>query len=112
MSIIIVVFEVIGVDDYDLIPVKYSLSNNYPNPFNPQTTIKYAIPIQTDISLVIYNLMGQEVIRWDEKSVPAGYYEKSWKGLTYSGIPVASGVYLYRLQAAEFVQTRKMLLLK
>ena len=93
-------------------PEEYALYNNYPNPFNPQTTINYAIPIQTDISIVIYNLMGQEVLRWDEESAPAGYYEKIWYGVTQSGSSIASGVYFYRLQAGDFVQTRKMLLLK
>ena len=109
---IITVTEVIGVENAESVPKDFSLSQNYPNPFNPQTTITYAIPIQTDISLVIYNLMGQEVIRWDEKSVSAGYYEKKWDGTTRSGIPIASGVYLYRLKAGDFVQTRKMVLLK
>ena len=105
--------EPVAVDDDGAVkPLTYSLGQNYPNPFNPITTIKYSIPLQTDISLVIYNLMGQEVMRWDEESVPAGYYEKIWKGTTRTGISVASGVYFYRLQAGDFVRTRKMVLLK
>ena len=99
-------------DDGALNPLSYALLQNYPNPFNPQTTLKYSIPTQTDVSLVIYNLMGQEVMRWDEGSVPAGYHEKVWKGTTKTGVSLASGVYFYRLRAGDFVQTRKMVLLK
>ena len=99
-------------DDAAAKPLTYALEQNYPNPFNPQTTLKYAIPLQTDISLVIYNLLGQEVMSWDEESVPAGYYEKIWNGTTQAGVPVSSGMYIYRIIAGDFVQTRKMLLLK
>ena len=56
--------------------------------------------------------MGQEVMRWDEQSALPGYYEKIWNGTNKFGVPVGSGVYLYRLVAADFVQTRKMVLLK
>lgn len=114
ITVILVVGEpsVGVVNDQNTMPVSYALMQNYPNPFNPQTTIKYAIPLQTNISLVIYNLKGQEVMRWEEESVPAGYYEKIWNGTTQSGMSIASGVYLYRLQAGDFVRTRKMVLLK
>jgi len=114
INVILVVGEpsVGAADNQNTIPVSYALMQNYPNPFNPQTTIQYAIPLETNISLVIYNLKGQEVMRWEEESVPAGYYEKIWDGATQSGISIASGVYLYRLQAGDFVQTKKMVLLK
>ncbi|TFB12451.1 T9SS type A sorting domain-containing protein, partial [Candidatus Marinimicrobia bacterium MT.SAG.4] len=94
------------------IPTTYDLSQNYPNPFNPVTVIRYALPKSSDVSLVIYNLMGQEVMRWDENNVRPGYYEKTWKGTTGAGIPVSSGMYIYRIIAGDFVQTRKMVLLK
>ena len=104
---------IVGIDDeFTGIPEEYDLYQNYPNPFNPSTVIKYALPEASGVSLVIYNIMGQEVMRWDESNVTPGYHEKRWDGKTQSGIPVSSGIYVYRLQAGDFVQTRKMLLLK
>ena len=94
------------------IPIVYSLSQNFPNPFNPETTLRYALPKISDVSLVVYNLMGQEVMRWDEDAQPPGYYQKIWNGRNRSGSPVASGMYIYRLVAGNFVQTRKMMFLK
>ena len=99
-------------DEAATIPESYSLSQNYPNPFNPETVLRYALPNSSNLSLVIYNLMGQEVIRWDEQNVQPGYYEKTWNGTNKFGVPVGSGVYLYRLVAGDFIETRKMILLK
>ena len=89
------------------LPDKFSLSQNYPNPFNPETTISYDLPVASDVKIVIYNLMGQEVRRWDIQGQPAGNHRVRWDASSF-----ASGVYLYRLQAGDFVQTRKMVLLK
>ena len=89
------------------LPVEFSLSQNYPNPFNPVTTIKYELPFKSDVKLVIYNLIGQEVRRWDIQGQPAGIHRVSWDASS-----VTSGVYLYRLQAGDFIQTRKMVLLR
>ena len=93
-------------------PARFHLSQNYPNPFNPETVIEYALPELSDISVVIYNLRGQEVRRWDILFQSAGYHTIRWNGTTALGNPVPSGVYLYRLQAGDFVLTRKMVLLK
>ena len=104
---------VVGIDDeFADIPVEFNLYQNYPNPFNPSTLIKYALPKSSTVSLVIYNLMGQEIMRWDENNVTPGYYEKIWNGKTDAGIPVSSGIYVYRINAGDFVETRKMVLLK
>lgn len=94
------------------IPKEFALYQNYPNPFNPSTLIKYALPRSSNVSLVIYNLMGQEVIRWDEENVSPGLYEKTWDGRTLSGNPVSSGIYVYRIVAGDFLQTKKMILMK
>ena len=99
-------------DEASSIPDEYSLSQSFPNPFNAIATIHYALPKSSDVSLVIYNLKGQKVMFWDEQNVQPGYYEKTWKGTTRDGIPVSSGMYIYRLTAGDFVQTRKMVLLK
>ena len=112
VSIIIYVLEPVGVGDGELLPIEYSLSNNFPNPFNPQTKISYGLPQQSDMTLIIYNLMGQEIMRWDEHSVQAGFYQKIWNGTNKFGVPLASGVYFYKLVAGDFVQTKKMILLK
>ena len=99
---------VVGIDEeFAGIPEEYDLYQNYPNPFNPSTLIKYALPKSSNVSLVIYNLMGQEVIRWNEQGQTAGYHQVVWNASN-----VASGLYFYRLQAGDFVQTRKMVLLK
>ncbi|TFB08495.1 T9SS type A sorting domain-containing protein [Candidatus Marinimicrobia bacterium MT.SAG.3] len=99
-------------DEVTGIPQEYELYQNYPNPFNASTVIKYALPKSSTVSLVIYNLMGQKIMRWDENNVTPGYYEKIWNGKTDAGIPVSSGIYVYRINAGDFVETRKMVLLK
>ena len=98
--------------DFGIQPKEYALYNNYPNPFNPSTVIKYALPEASGVYLLINNIMGQEIMRWDENNVSPGYYEKTWNGTTHAGVPVSSGMYIYRLIAGDFVQTRKMVLLK
>ena len=105
--------DIIGIDE-ELIstPNRYTLTQNFPNPFNPETTISYGLPRQSDVTLIIYNLMGQEIIRWDEQNVQSGYYSKMWNGTNKFGVPVGSGVYLYKLVAGSFIGTRKMVLLK
>ena len=88
-------------------PRSYRLAQNYPNPFNPVTTLRFDLPQAGQMTLVIYDLVGQEVRRWDILFQSAGYHQVIWDASS-----VASGVYLYRLQAGDFVQTRKMLLLR
>ena len=103
----------VGIDDEIAgLPAEFALSQNYPNPFNPITNLSYGLPQQSDVTLIIYNIIGQEIMRWDENDIPAGYYEQTWNGTNKFGVPVGSGVYLYRLVAGDFVETRKMVLLK
>ncbi|TFB10213.1 T9SS type A sorting domain-containing protein [Candidatus Marinimicrobia bacterium MT.SAG.2] len=105
--------DVVAVEDEQAtLPTEYSLSDNWPNPFNPKTTISYGLPQQSDVTLVIYNLMGQEIMRWDEQNVLPGYHQKTWNGTNKFGVSVGSGVYLYRLVAGNFVETRKMVFIK
>ena len=89
------------------IPKEFALNQNYPNPFNPVTTIQYALPKRSDVTLTIYNLLGKEVERISELNKQAGYHEYVW-----DASHIATGVYFYRLRAGDFVQTRKMVLLK
>ena len=60
-------------DDNDGVTEEFHLHQNFPNPFNPPTTLRYALPKSSNISLVIYNVMGQEIMRWDESNIPAGF---------------------------------------
>ena len=99
---------IVGVEDEkNSIPYKYTLEQNYPNPFNPVTQIKYALPTQGNVSLIIYDLRGRQVGRLINGNIAAGTHHVMWDA---SNFP--SGIYFYRLQADDFVQTRKMVLLK
>jgi hypothetical protein len=88
-------------------PNNFELFANYPNPFNPSTKIRYAIPQASFTVLKIYNIMGQEVATLINEEKAAGVYE-----VNFNAINLASGTYLYKLQAGSFVETRKMILLK
>jgi len=94
------------------VPKTFVLHQNYPNPFNPETTIQYQLPKTTQVKLVIYNLEGQQVATLVEKQQPAGLYSIQWDGKAASGKKVASGVYLYRLETTQFVQVRKLVLVR
>jgi hypothetical protein len=94
------------------LPVNYILEQNYPNPFNPETRISYSIPEPAYVKVNIYDINGILVKTFPERNQPAGRYEIIWDGKSDTGSKVASGVYFYRLQANDFIQTRKMILLK
>jgi Leucine-rich repeat (LRR) protein len=85
----------------------FNLSQNYPNPFNPSTTIKFGLPKESEVSLAIYNILGQRVTQLVNQQLKAGYHEAVFNNSNYS-----SGIYFYRLQAGDFVETKKMILLK
>jgi len=89
------------------LPKDFSLSQNYPNPFNPQTAIRYALPGDAQVRLVVYNVAGQEIETLVNEEQEAGYHECVWDGKD-----VATGIYFYRLRARDFMQTRKMILLR
>jgi len=88
-------------------PNQFELSQNYPNPFNPVTSIRYSLPEASEVSLSIYNLKGELAAVLVKRYLPAGNHTVTWDGSNF-----ASGIYFYRLQAGDFVQTRKMVLLK
>ena len=93
-------------------PSAYVLSQNIPNPFNPQTTIRYALPEASQVQIVIYNVMGQQVRTLMDEDQGAGSHQVVWNGRDALGYDVASGVYFVRMQAGTFLQTRKMLLVR
>jgi hypothetical protein len=95
-----------------LLPRQFRLSQNYPNPFNPFTTIKYSLPRRVHVIVEIFNALGQKVRTLLDLVQSAGSYTVTWDGNTASGKPAATGIYLYRFRAGEYVETKKMLLLK
>jgi len=88
-------------------PKTFLLEQNYPNPFNPSTTIRYQLPVASEVKLEVYDVLGKKVATLVSERQAAGYYQYVWNanGLT-------SGVYFYRLQAGGFVETKKMMLVK
>lgn len=96
----------------NLLPNSFQLQNNYPNPFNPTTTIGYHLPIATRVKLEIYNVLGQRVGLVVDEVQEAGQYTVEWDGRDDSGVPVSSGVYFYRLTTDDFVDSKKMMMLK
>ena len=103
-----------GSRSYELkpIPAEFALKDNYPNPFNPRTTIQYDLPISGNVSVIIYNVAGQEVAKLVNSVQEAGYHSVVWNGTNVSGAKAAAGIYFYQIQAGGFVRTKKMLLLK
>lgn len=93
-------------------PSSYELGQNFPNPFNPTTTISFSVPKQEYVVLVIYDMLGKEVNRLVDGQMSAGTFRTTWNGDTKNGQKVSSGVYFYRLQAGAFNAVKKMLLLK
>ena len=85
----------------------YSLSNNYPNPFNPSTTISYSVPELSFVTIIVYDVLGKEITTLVNSEKPVGSYE-----VEFNAIALPSGVYFYRLQAGSFVETKKMVLMK
>ena len=94
------------------LPEQFALHYNYPNPFNPSTTISYDLPEQAQVTLSIYDLLGKKIKTLVNQSQDAGKNIVVWDGTDNLGRQVSGGVYLYQIQAGEFTQTRKMLLLK
>ena len=94
------------------LPDRFNLDQNMPNPFNPSTVIGYQLPEAGMVRLAIYNLLGQEVRVLVNERRDAGTFSATWDGADASGSGVASGIYLYRIQAGSFSATRRMLFLK
>ena len=102
------------------IPKEFALSRNYPNPFNPSTKINFQVPKVTKVIIKIYDILGREIRILIDERKSTGTYQVTWDGRDDSGQQVASGLYIYRMEAGDlssgseqsFVANRKMLLLK
>ena len=101
-----------AVDNVSLVPEQFALHHNHPNSFNPITSLRYDLPEQAQVTLTIYNMLGREVSQLVNTTQEAGYRSVQWNATDMHGKPVSAGVYLYQIRAGEFVQTRKMVLLK
>lgn len=108
------VFEfVTGIDDLlNAIPKEFALHQNFPNPFNPSTTIKYDLPKNSEVLITIYDMLGREVKTLLNDKQDAGYKQIVWNGTNNYGAQVSTGIYFYKLRAGDFVQSRKMILMK
>ena len=93
-------------------PTAFALLQNYPNPFNPTTTLRYDIPENSHVTITIYDMLGRQVKTLINQTQDSGFKSVIWDATNDYGKPVSAGVYLYQIQAGEFVQTRKMVLLK
>lgn len=99
-------------DQISAVPSKFSLAQNFPNPFNPSTTIAYDLNKAADVELAVYNILGQKIRTLVTKNLQAGEYSAQWNGRNNEGNLVASGIYFYQLKAGDQIQVRKMLLMR
>jgi len=104
---VMVDISVTGIEENPSRPASFKLFDNYPNPFNPTTTISFSIPATGFTSLKVYDILGNEVATLVNEEKPAGNYE-----VRFDASSLSSGVYFYRLQAGEFINTKKMILMK
>ncbi len=92
--------------------ISYKLEQNYPNPFNGYTTFKYELPKASNVSFIIYDILGKKVKSLQNQKLPAGTYNISWNGKDESGKDVVSGIYFAKFTADNFINTKKMIMLK
>jgi hypothetical protein len=94
------------------VPIRYELTQNYPNPFNPVTKFKFSIPKTGDVKVIVYDITGREIIRLVNSVLTPATYLVDWNSTNSSGSQVSSGVYFYRIIAGDFVEVKKMVLVK
>lgn len=96
----------------EILPQQFQLAQNYPNPFNPTTTIKYYVASKGIVNLSVYNILGQRVKTLVDGQMDIGWQEAQWNGKDENGNSVASGIYFYKMSAGDYVDSKKMLLMK
>jgi hypothetical protein len=100
-------YEYSNIVEVEIIPAEFALYQNYPNPFNPSTTIQYSVKERASVELVLYDILGRQVVVLVNEEQDAGYYK-----INFNAGRLASGIYFYRIQAGNFIETKKMILLK
>jgi hypothetical protein len=99
-------------DETPAAPETFKLLQNYPNPFNPNTTIEFQVPRTSDVTIKIFNILGREIYTLADRTFQPGQHSLLWNGLDNAGRPVSSGMYLYRIQAGDFVDVKKAVLIR
>ena len=94
------------------LPNRFKIHQNYPNPFNPTTTLEYELPLNTFVQITIYDMLGNVVNHLVNEAQTSGYKSVIWNATNNLGHPVSAGVYIYNIEAGDFRQTKKMILLK
>ena len=102
----------LGIFDPNIVPNTFFLSQNFPNPFNPSTVIRFGLPIEENVTLKVYDILGREVKTLVNETLRPGYHSVEWDGTNNYGSKVASGIYVYRIVAGKFVKSMKMMMLK
>ena len=102
----------LGIDGSDGLLNKYALYPNYPNPFNPETKIHFQLANNSDVQLIIYDILGRKIRTLVSNHLNVGNHVVTWDGLNEDGANVASGMYVYRIEAGDFIDYRKMLLVR
>ncbi len=100
------------IQDTDVLPTDFGLEQNYPNPFNPNTTFDFALPRQSAVQIDIFNVLGQKIKTLADGEYEAGHYSVNWDGTDDIGSSAATGIYFYRMNAGDFQDTKKLMLLK
>ena len=106
------VLDLSKIQNEETLPSSYSLHQNYPNPFNPVTLLRYNLPVNSHVNITIFDILGREVKTMVNQYQNAGHRSITWNATNDYGNPVSAGVYLCRIQAGLYIQTKKMVLLK
>ncbi|UCH11023.1 MAG: T9SS type A sorting domain-containing protein [Fidelibacterota bacterium] len=93
-------------------PLSYALRQNFPNPFNPHTTIQFAVPVANDVSIVVYDVLGREVVRLVNQYVQPGLHKVEWNSRDAYGRELPSGIYIVRMVTSDYVDTIKMMIMR
>jgi hypothetical protein len=105
--------SVVGIDsDFESVPLTYQLKQNFPNPFNPETRIYFQIPQTHNVTIAIYNMLGQKIRTLVKENFSAGHHVVNWDGQSDHGFQVPTGMYIYRIKAGDFVAAKKMVMIK
>ena len=108
---ILITIHPLSIDEASL-PTEYAIHQNYPNPFNPVTTLRYDLPENALINITIYDMLGRQVKTLINQTQDAGYKSVIWNATNDYGKPVSAGIYIYQIQAGDYISTKKMVLLK
>ena len=102
----------VAIEERDVLPTAYALHQNYPNPFNPTTTLEFDVPEAADIRMVVYDILGREIVELVDQRLEAGYHQLVWNGRDRAGRELPTGTYIVLMQGAGFRKSIKVVLLK